>query len=47
MQRSGSPVSACESVAVVALALSGHVISVAAYQGWLGAGCAVAATSLV
>jgi hypothetical protein len=45
MQRSGVPVSPCESVAVVDFALSGQVISVAAYYDRLGAGCAVAFTS--
>jgi hypothetical protein len=35
-----------ESVADVSLFVSGQVISVVAYHGWLGAGTALALTSL-
>ena len=38
--------SSWESVAVLSLFAAGQVMSVAEYHGWVGAGCALALTSL-
>ena len=46
MQSSGTLLSSCESVAVLSLFAAGQVMSVAEYQGCVGAGCALALTSL-